>query len=132
VTRLRLAIGAVGVLVGLYGGWLLATRGHDRLDIVVWLVGGVVLHDGVLALVVVALGAVALPLLPRVARGPAAAGFVVLGSLTLLAVPVLGRFGARADNPSLLDRNYPAGWLVLAALVSGAVLAATLVGSRRR
>ena len=34
--------------------------------------------------------------------------------VTLVAVPVLGRFGARADNPTLLDRDYVAGWLVLA------------------
>ncbi len=49
------------------------------------------------------------------------AGFVVLGSATLLAIPVLGRFGERPDNPTLLDRNYTAGWLVLAALVAGGV-----------
>jgi hypothetical protein len=70
--------------------------------------------------------------LPRAARAPAVVGFVVLGTLTLLAVPVLGRFGARADNPTLLDRSYWAGWLVLAALTLVAVLAATLVRSRRR
>ena len=43
-------------------------------------------------------------------RAPAAAAFVVLGSVTLLAIPVLGRFGARPDNPTLLDRHYVAGW----------------------
>ena len=36
-------------------------------------------------------------------------GFVVLGSVTLLAMPVLGRFGARPDNPTLLDRDYSVG-----------------------
>ena len=38
-------------------------------------------------------------------------GGVVLGSLTLLAIPVLGRFGERPDNATLLDRNYTVGWL---------------------
>ena len=55
----------------------------------------------------------------------------MLGSVTLLAVPVLGRFGARADNPTLLDRDYIAGWLVLAGLVAVGVAAGTLVRSRR-
>jgi hypothetical protein len=61
-------------------------------------------------------------LLPAARRAPVAAGFVVLGTLTVLAVPVLGRFGERADNPTILDRDYTAGWLVVAALTLAAVL----------
>jgi hypothetical protein len=125
-------MGALGVLVGLYGGWLVLSRGHDLLNLVLWLAGGVVLHDGVLALVALTVGAVAARLLPRPVRAPAAVGLVVLGSVTLLAVPVLGRFGARPDNPSLLDRDYTVGWLVLAGLVLVGVVTASLVGSRRR
>ena len=59
---------------------------------------------------------------PRPGR-PAAVGLVVLGSVTLLAVPVLGRFGARADNPTLLDRDYLAGWLVRRLVVPRCVVA---------
>ena len=130
--RTRVTIGALGVLVGMYGGWLVLSRGHDLLNLVLWLAGGVVLHDGVLALVVLAVGTVAVRMLPRSARAPAVVGFVVLGSVTLLAVPVLGRFGARPDNPTLLDRDYTVGWLVLAGLVLVGVVTASLVGSRRR
>jgi hypothetical protein len=130
--RTRVALGVLGLVVGLYGGWLVLSRGHDLLNLVLWLAGGVVLHDGVLALVVLVVGAVAMRLLPRSAKAPAVVGFVVLGSVTLLAVPVLGRFGARSDNPSLLDRDYTLGWLVLAGLVLVGVVAASLVGSRRR
>ena len=130
--RIRLLLGALGVLMGLYGGWLVLSRGHDLPNLVLWLAAGVVLHDGVLALVVLAVGAVAVRLLPRPANAPAVVGFVVLGSVTLLAVPVLGRFGARPDNPTLLDRDYTVGWLVLAGLVVAAVVTASLVGSRRR
>ena len=130
--RTRVAIGALGVLAGLYGGWLVLSRGHDLLNLGLWLAAGVVLHDGVLALVVLAIGTVAVRLLPRPAKAPAVVGFVVLGSVTLLAVPVLGRFGARSDNPTLLDRDYTVGWLVLAGLVLVGVVTASLVGSRRR
>jgi hypothetical protein len=92
----------------------------------------VVLHDAVLSLAVLAVGAVVLPVLPQAAKAPAVVAFVVLGSATLFAVPVLGGFGVRADNPTLLDRSYWAGWLALAALLLAAVLLATFVGSRRR
>jgi hypothetical protein len=132
VTRLRLALGALGVLAGLYGAWLLVSRGHDLLDVGFWLAGGVLLHDAVLAVAVVVIGVLAVRWLPPAARGPAVVGFVVLGSLTLLAIPVLGRFGARADDPTLLDRNYWAGWLAVAGLTLVAVVVATLVRSRRR
>jgi hypothetical protein len=125
-------MGALGVLVGLYGGWLVLSRGHDVVDLLVWLVVGVVLHDGVLAVAVLALGAATLRLLPQAARAPAVVGFVVLGSTTLFAVPVLGRFGARPDNPTLLDRSYWAGWLVLAGLTLAVVVAASFIRSRRR
>ncbi|MFC6344016.1 hypothetical protein ACFP8W_18700, partial [Nocardioides hankookensis] len=77
------------------------------------------------------LGAVLVLLLPRAVRGPAVVGLVVLGSVTLLAVPVLGRFGARPDNATLLDRHYTAGWLVLAAVVLVAVVVASVLRSRR-
>lgn len=132
MTRARVGLGALGVVAGGYGGWLLLSRGHDFLNLAEWLVVGVVLHDAVLSLAVLALGAVVLRLLPQAAKAPAVVGFVVLGSATLFAVPVLGRFGARADNPSLLDRNYWEGWLTLAALVVVAVALATFVRSRRR
>jgi hypothetical protein len=130
---MRAVIGAVGVVVGLFGAWFLLTR--QDLDQLVgaatWLVVGVVLHDGVLAVATLLLGAVALRLLPRAARAPAVVAFVVLGSVTLLAVPVLGRFGERSDNATLLDRDYTAGWLVLALLTVAAVVVASVLRSRR-
>jgi len=132
VTRSRAALGAVGVLLGLYGAWLLLSRGHDLWNVVVWLGGGVVLHDAVLSVALLVLGVLVVRVLPTVAQAPAVVGFVVLGSATLFAVPVLGRFGARPDNATLLDRNYVAGWLALAGITLVAVVTATLVRSRRR
>ena len=133
MSLLRGVIGAVGVVVAGFGVWLLLTRQDlDQLtSAATWLVAGVVLHDGVVAGVTLLVGAVVLRLLPRAAKAPAVVGFVVLGSVTLLAVPVLGRFGARPDNATLLDRGYVAGWLVLAAVTVVAVVVATVVRARR-
>jgi len=127
MTRARWSLGLVGVAVGCYGGWLLLTRqtAADLVSAGQWLVGGVVLHDLVLAPLVIVLVAVAGRLTPRSLRAPAAVLLVVVGSVTLLAVPVLGGFGRRADNPSLLDRDYTTGWLLLVGVL--VVLAA--VGS---
>jgi hypothetical protein len=134
MTVVRVVLGAVGVLVGLYGAWLLLDRtGTDQLvSAVVWLGGGVALHDAVLAPVVVVAGVLVARLLPPALRAPLAVVGVVVGSVTLLAVPVIGGFGRRPDNPTLLDRDYAAGWLVVVAVVVVVVGCGTLVGERRR
>jgi hypothetical protein len=129
---LRLTLGAAGVVLVLVGVYLLLARGLTNLvATVVWLAGGVVAHDAVLAPLVVLLGVALLPRLPSWSRGPAVAGFVVLLTVTLTAVPVLGRFGAKPDDPWLLPRSYGALWLGLALLVVAVVLAAALLRRHR-
>ena len=101
-----------------YGAWLLLSRQDlgQIVEVVVWLTAAVVIHDGILAPLVVGLGWIGGRLLPRaVARG-AVTVLVLLGPIVLVAIPVLGRFGAIADNPTLLDRDYTQGLLVFAAL----------------
>lgn len=129
----RFSLGGLGMLVGVYGAYLLLTR-QDFVQIksaAIWLAGGVVLHDGVLAFSVIALTVLIGRFIPEVARAPVAVAVIVLGSLTLLAVPVLGRFGVKDDNPTLLPRDYTAGWFVVAALTLIAVVVATVVRARR-
>ncbi|MEO5710116.1 MAG: hypothetical protein ABIQ59_09870 [Nocardioidaceae bacterium] len=121
--------GIVLVLVGLYH--LLGTDFSDLVNLVLWLAGGVVVHDAVIAPLVVLAAFVALPRLPSWSRAPAVAGFVVLLSVTLLAIPAITRFGARDDVPSLLNRPYGALWSVFAVLVLVVVVAASLLRRRR-
>jgi hypothetical protein len=127
----RVGVGAAGAVLGVFGMYLLLGEGLDNLvATAVWLVGGLVLHDGVLACVTIAAVSVGLRVVPHRLAGPAAAVFLVLGTVTVTAVPVLGRFGARSDNPTLLDRNYLVGWLLLAGLVCAAAAAMVLVRAR--
>ena len=129
--RTRLGLGVVGVLLGLVGLRDLLSQGIDNLVATgVWLAGGVVLHDGVLAFATVVVVVLGTRLLPGRLRPYAAAVFVVLGTVTIAAVPVLGRFGAHADNPTLLDRNYIAGWLILAGLICAGTAATALFRGR--
>ena len=130
----RLALGGVGVLIGLYGVFRLLELGWDNLvATVVWLAGGVVLHDAVLApLVVVVCALAVLALRSRAWRAAAAGGLVVLGTVTLTAVPVLGRFGAKADNPTLLDRPYVVGWFAAGRSGRAGHPAGRLVGGATR
>jgi hypothetical protein len=118
----RLVVGGLGLLVLGWGLVLLVGLGPRVVSVLTWLVGGVVLHDAVLAPVVVVLGVLAARVSPGWLRPSLVGLLVVLGPLTLVAIPVLGRFGARPDNPTLLDRPYWAGYwavVVLAVLVAG-------------
>ncbi|GIL36498.1 hypothetical protein [Phycicoccus sp. DTK01] len=125
----RLALGALGLAALAWGLLLVADLGPQVVDVLVWVVGGVLAHDAVLAPVVVGLGALLALVAPPWLRPPLVRLLVVLGPLTLVAVPVLGRFGARPDNPTLLDRPYTTGWLVIAAV---AVLLTVVAALRAR
>ena len=128
-TRVTLLV--LGVLVGAYGAVRLFALGWSNLLATVpWLAGVVIVHDAVLAPVVVLAGVSAARALPDWSRHGATVLLVVWGSATLVAVPALGRFGARADNPTLLDRPYGAGWLAVTGLVL-AVAAVLAVRDRR-
>jgi hypothetical protein len=126
----RLLLGAVGAVLVLVGVWHLAgTSLPDLVDIVVFLAAGVLGHDAVIGPLVV-LVALVVVRLPAWVRPPAVVGLVVLMSVTLMALPVLGRSGARSDVPSLLDRSYGVLWLGFAGVVIAVVVVAALV--RRR
>lgn len=114
----RLGLGSLGVAVTAYGLFLLLGLGTEQLaGVLVWVVGGVVAHDGVIAPLVLVLGVLVAVRAPSSWRTPLLWALVVLGPLTLVAVPVLGRFGAKADNPTLLDRPYWLGYAVIVAVV---------------
>jgi peptidoglycan/LPS O-acetylase OafA/YrhL len=128
----RLGVGALGVAATAYGLVLLLGLGTDQLvAVLVWVVGGIVAHDGLLAPLVVALGVLAAVRAPSSWRTPLLWVLVVLGPLSLVAVPVLGRFGAKVDNPTLLDRPYWLGHAVVVTLVLASTTAWTVVEARR-
>jgi hypothetical protein len=127
----QLSLGVVGVAVGTYGVWLLLERPEDLIAVSSWLAGGVVLHDALLAPLVLGVCLLGSRLLPTRFHVPAVLTLTIFGSLTLIAIPVLGGFGAKSDNPTLLDRNYLLGWLVLGALTLVGTLLVGAVSARK-
>ncbi len=131
--RTRLLIGAGGVVVALYGAFLMLSRQDPGqwLEVGIWFGVGVAAHDVVLSALVIGVCFLGTRLLPERWRAPAAIALVVWGSLTVVTVPVLTRAGARADNATLLDRPYLATWWAISAIVVVLVAVAGLVRSRR-
>ncbi|MEV5609068.1 hypothetical protein [Streptomyces sp. NPDC052225] len=101
----RWALGAVGVGVAAIGVSELwsGTRAGTPAEVAVWLVGAVVVHDGLLVPFVMAVG---LLIGGGRARGALRAGLITAGCLILVAVPVVLRPG-RPRNPSVLPLDYP-------------------------
>lgn len=94
---MRIVTGALGVALMAVGGALLLSGGQLK-DVAVWLAGSIVLHDGIVAPLVLGVG-----LLPAgiPARGTVLAALVVAGCLTVTALPVLLAPGP-PRNPSVL------------------------------
>jgi hypothetical protein len=115
-TRTVLAVS--GLAAAAYGLDRLLVLGWSNLvDTVVWLAGGVLLHDALFAPLVLVVSLVGVRFLPRRLLGPAVVVLVILVPVTLVGIPELGRLGADPRNPTLLDRRYWLGWSALATLV---------------
>jgi len=128
--RVMFSVLGVGALA--YGAWLTWEIGSSQwLALGKWLAGGVIAHDLMFAPIVVVLGVIGSRLLPSFARAPVAVVVVVWGTLTVVAIPFLGRFGATASNPTLLDRPYRLSWFIGTAVVAAAVVVASFLRRRR-
>ena len=125
----RLALGAGGlVVIGAGAASLVGTPLAALVSIVILLALGVIAHDGVIAPLTVAGGAAARRLLPRGYLAPLVVATALLGTLSVVALPVLVGINESPDNTTVVDRPYRATWLVLLAL---AVVAVVVVGAVR-
>ncbi|MCB0919930.1 MAG: hypothetical protein KDC39_15325 [Actinobacteria bacterium] len=110
----------VGFLVMVLGLWLLweANSIDTLINVGVWLVAGVLLHDVVLATIVALAGWGIAQFVPPRIRGWVQGGLVVAGAITIMATPVLIGAGRKPDNPSLLPLNYPLNWLIVMVVIA--------------
>ncbi|WSM87752.1 hypothetical protein OIF68_37795 [Actinacidiphila glaucinigra] len=131
VSVTRLLTGAVGLVLAGVGGCLLVEV-RDVTGVLIWLGGAVLLHDVLIAPLVLLIGSA---LVRGCVRGAVRGALLVGGALTAVALPVLLRPGKPA-NPSVLPLDYPRNWLVT--LLAVAVVAALVpvlrsaLRSRRR
>ena len=110
---------AVGGAVMAYGvrGVLTELGPGNPVKLATWVVGLDLIHDLLLAPVVVAAGLLLAAVLPDRARGPVRAATAMSGVVVLFSVPLLTGWGRRAGNPSTLPLNYAHSVLVVLAVV---------------
>lgn len=125
----RVVLGLAGVAAAAWGVALLVPQGFGAplRSLLAFLVGGVLVHDLVLAPLTVLLGVALTRLVPRGRRAPVALAFLVWATLTVAVANVLSGQGGRPDNPSLLNRPYVEAWLALTAVLGLVGLVLVLV-----
>lgn len=102
---------------------------------VTWILGAAILHDAVVLPIVVGVGWLLGRSLPRPWRTPVRAALVVGAVVSLATFPIARRYGARADNPSILPLDVARNLLGLLAVLAVVAIAAgsvNMVRERRR
>ncbi len=127
---IRAALLAIGVAGGLWGVWLMREFTSTQLiSVATFLIGGVILHDAIIAPVTVGLGVVASRILPGHFRAAVGVGFLLWGTLTLAFFNVLSGQGGKPDNSTVLNRPYALSWFVMTGVLAAVVVLAAI---RRR
>lgn len=106
---------ALGWIVTTVGVWGLVSD-SDRTqptESVRFVVGAAIVHDLLLAPVVILAGWALAKAVPARARGPVQAALLVSAVVALFSVPFVRGYGRVAPNPSILPRNYAAGLTII-------------------
>jgi hypothetical protein len=123
------ALGAAAISYGLYGIASQADKTHP-FGWLLWLGGAVLVHDALLAPVVLAVGALT-GLLKEPFRTPLRTGLALAAVTTLATLPTVLTFGRRPDNPSILPLDYPRGLLIVLAFIAAATLIVAILSRLR-
>jgi hypothetical protein len=125
----RYGLATAGTVVLLYGVTRLVIEVPGKLaGIALWLVGVVVLHDGILSPLVIGIGWLLARFVAPRGRRAVQAALIIAGMLTIIALPLIYRQGTHPTSKAWLLQNYAANLAVLLGLVAAfTLLAYTLV-----
>ena len=130
----RVGLATSGVLLGLYGAFrLLTSVGFvELLVLATWLIGAVVIHDGILSPAVLAVGWFLARRVPPRARHYLQGFLVVGGLLTVIAIPLMLRRDTQPMSKAMLQQNYGGNLSILLALGAAVTLLLYAVRVARR
>lgn len=127
--RTRIVLATAGILLMVFGLFRLVTEVPfpDLVILAVWLIGAVVIHDGILSPLVVSVGWAIGRVVPPRARRYVQFGFVAAGLVSVIALPLMYRQGTQPTVKALLVQNYGGGLTLLLGLIAAASLLAYAV-----
>jgi hypothetical protein len=119
--------GSAVIAFGLVG--VLGHSGSTRpAQLVTWTIGAAVVHDALLAPVVIAFGLATARWVPVTVRVPVRVGLALSGLIIALAWPYLRRYGYHESNPSALPFHYGRNLVIVLAIIWVSVAGATFAG----
>lgn len=127
--RLRLPLGIAGVLLVLFGLFRLLTQVpiFPLVILALWLVGALVIHDGILSPIVVAVGWAIARVVPPRARRYLQGALIMAALVTVIAIPMIYRQGSQPKSKSILLQNYGGNLTLLLGLIAALTLLAYAV-----
>ena len=131
--RLFWSCAAVGlaILAFGFGGLIVEGERTHPAQWIRWFAGSLVVHDFLVAPLVIAAGSVLVSRVRAPYRAVVQGALIASGIITLTTWPFLRGYGLRSDNASVLPNNYALGLSIVVAVV-WLVAAGVLLGAWRR
>ncbi len=134
-SRLQLVLVAIGIAMIVTGAYLAFSQigsFRELLSWGLWLLVPPLLSDLILMPAAALIGWMTWRRVPAAGRIPMLVAEFLTVVFLVIALPFLAGWGANADNPSLLDRNYVAGTAIYLGVIWGGAGVWTLVRARSR
>lgn len=121
----RIVFAVSGILLGLFGVFRLATEVPvgNLMVLALWMIGAVVVHDGILSPMVVGVGWLVGRAVPPRARRYVQGGLIAGSLITAVAIPLILRAGQEPASKAILRQNFGGNLTLLLGVVAAVSLA---------
>jgi hypothetical protein len=120
----RIVLAVLGVAAVIYGASMLITHVSPAslVWLGVWMIAALIIHDGVLSPLILAIGALLRRFVPDRARRFLQIALLSAAMITVIALPLIYRRNSQPPSKAMLLQNYVANLGLLLGLVGGLVL----------
>jgi len=112
-----LSRGTLGV-----GGLLTQIPSHSLMLLAAWLVGAIIIHDGIVSPLVVTVGWLLRRFVPARGRGYLQAGLVIGALVTIIAIPMIHLRNSQPAAKAILRQNFAGNLTLLLGIIGAATL----------
>ncbi len=122
----RISLAVAGILLGLFGAMRLLTEVPIDMLVVLatWMIAAIVIHDGVVSPLIIAVGWALARWIPPRARRYVQFSLIVAGLIAVIAIPLAYREDTQPQAESMLQQNYLGNLTFMVSIVAAISLVA--------